>query len=516
MGADAPGAVPRRPGGGAGGLLLLQPPPRQGLHGGHPQVDGRLLHAGVHLHQEGAARADGVGQLADDHGDDDDGGGAGELDNRAVGGLAQVVEGHDVAQAQHRAGDDVGGHHQHVQGAAGPAPAADDDIGHEYAQHQDKEDSHGGEHEGVADIGGQAAAQLLIVLQGEALGKDEVGVVGLDKGAEDDDDLGQEGHQTDHGHRQSHEKPLPAVVLGDFGGTQGGHGVVLPGHPPLLQEQDDQGDDHDDHGDGAGQVGVAAGLAEILVKDQHRQGAEVAAGQDARGAEVGQGSHEHHQGARSDGGHDHGDGDGEQAAQLARAQVLRALLHRAVNGAHGPGYIEVDVGEELEGEHRADAPHAVDAGHLEAQQVGEPLGHHAGVAEQDDPAVRAQKGRAHEGEDDDDMPEGLARDVKAGHQVGHGHADENAGDGGHQADLQAVTQGLIVIFFGEEAVKIVKGEALLLAGEEAVDHQGGEGVDQKQQKHRENQDFYPEPEILVEGLAVLALQHESTSSVSFR
>ena len=68
----------------------------------------------------------------------------------------------------------------------------------------------------------------------------------------------------------------------------------------------------------------------------------------------------------------------------------------------------------------------------------------------------------------------------------------------------------------ENMVKIVKGEALLLAGEEAVDHQGGEGVDQKQQKHRENQDFYPEPEILVEGLAVLALQHESTSSVSFR
>ena len=29
-----------------------------------------------------------------------------------------------------------------------------DDIGHEYAQHQDKEDSHGGEHEGVADVGG--------------------------------------------------------------------------------------------------------------------------------------------------------------------------------------------------------------------------------------------------------------------------------------------------------------------------------------------------------------------------
>lgn len=299
----------------------------EGLHGGDAQADGGFLHRAFHLVEEGAARAHGVGQLPHHIGDDHDGRGAREDDGLAV-------ESHDQAYAQDGAGDDVGEHHEQIHGAGDFAALAHQDIGDQHAEDHDEHDGDGGEIVGVGDVGGQAAEDLLIVVQGEAA--DKAGEVRPDERGDDHRQLGQKAEEGHQRHRQRHQKALPAVQLHHLGRAQGGHGVVLAGHIELLQQQDAEGAGHHDDGQGAGHVGVAADLAHVSIVHQHRQHPGFALAQQHRGAKVGQGGHEHHHGPGQNRGHHHRKGDREQPPEPGGAQVFARLLQGAVDAAQGP------------------------------------------------------------------------------------------------------------------------------------------------------------------------------------
>ena len=67
----------------------------------------------------------------------------------------------------------------------------------------------------------------------------------------------------------------------------------------------------------------------------------------------------------------------------------------------------------------------------------------------------------------------------------------------------------------EETLEIVQGNPVSLRGIKTVHEQRIERIYKEKQEYDEDQDLHPEPEILVERLALLAFQHESTSLDSF-
>ena len=169
------------------------------------------------------------------------------------------------------------------------------------------------------------------MLEGKALREDEVGIVRLDEGTEDDNGLGQESDERDDGHGQGHQEPRKPVVFRDCRRAKRAHLIVPAGDPPLLDEENEQRDDDDDHRDGAGEVGVAARLAQILIVDENRQGTEVAAGQDAGRTEVGERCHKDHQRTGGDGGHDHRQRNGQDPPERRGTEVLTGLLQRGID-----------------------------------------------------------------------------------------------------------------------------------------------------------------------------------------
>ena len=155
----------------------------------------------------------------------------------------------------------------------------------------------------------------------------------------------------------------------------------------------------------------------------------------------------------------------------------------AVNGAHGAGNIQVNVREQLQRENRADSALAVNGRHLESEQVAEELCHNTGVAEQDDPAVCSEKRRTHQAQYDQDMPECFPCDVVPCLQVGHRHTDQPAQQRRDQADLQAVSQRLVIVLLLEETLEIVQGNPVSLRGIKTVHDQRIERIYKEKQEY---------------------------------
>ena len=168
----------------------------------------------------------GVGQTADDQGDDHDGHGTGE-------GKGLLAKSNQQGQANDSAWHNVGQHRQSIDGVVQGAGAADHQIGDEHRDHDDDDqcqDTHNG---GVFN---RAAQQLLggglVVAQREAGLEDSARAVA--EGQVDNVQLGQKGHSHQHIAVQMHQETGQALGVLLFHGVQGVHGKLEAAGGELL------------------------------------------------------------------------------------------------------------------------------------------------------------------------------------------------------------------------------------------------------------------------------------------
>ena len=276
-------------------------------------------------------------------------------------------------------------------------------------------------------------------------------------------------------------------------GTERTHHVVALIHHQLLEGQHQQGTGHDDDRQGGGHVGVDGTFRHVLVIDQYRQN-RVALAQQHRRTEVRKAGHEHHDTACKDGGQNDRQGDGPDAAQLAHTQVFRRLLQRAVYAVHGTGGVQIDVGEQMQGEYKDDAAPAVDRGRGGSKQSKE-LSQKSVAAHENDPGILTDKGRAHQAHDDKDVQNLFAGDVVPGHQIGDGNADDRCGQHSAKTDHHGADQSLVVVGLGKEADKVIQGEPLHLIGEHALGQYGVKRIDNEKAHNRDHNQLGEKPEI---------------------
>ena len=90
--------------------------------------------------------------------------------------------------------------------------------------------------------------------------------------------------------------------------------------------------------------------------------------------------------------------------------------------------------------------------------IGKCFRHQTCTAKEHDPAVRADKWRAHQTHDNENMDKILAKYVITGHHVSHRHANQQGGAGGHTGYEQASAQCRVIIFFRKETDIIFQGK----------------------------------------------------------
>lgn len=126
-----------------------------------------------------------------------------------------------------------------------------------------------------------------------------------------------------------------------------------------------------------------------------------------------------------------------------------------------------------------------------------------------DPRIRADERGREIRDHDKDVDETRAADLHAAQQIRHRHADERRYERGHDRDLKAVDERAPVILLREELHKVAQID--LPAGKKALDEQHTDGIDDEQQKEREQNERQrcPAVEALFSGVS-----HKSSSRMT--
>ena len=305
------------------------------------------------------------------------------------------------------------------------------------------------------------------------------------------------------------------MELGLLRGTQRTHGVIPLVHHQFLEAQHDQRAEHDDDGQRRCHVGVGGAFGHILVIHENRQHG-ITLAQQHGGAEVSQTGHEHHDAACQNGGQDNGQRHRPDAPDFVHAQILGGFLQGTVDAVHGAGGVQVDVGEQVQGKHEDDTAATVDRGRGHADLRQRPC-YQTVTAQQDDPGISADEGRAHQAHDDEDVQNFLARNVVAGDQISDGNAHQCRGKYRGEAHDHGAKQRLIVVGLGEETLEVIQRDALYLAGKHALRDDGVEGVDNEQAHCQNHEQLCEEPEIrFPAGIKPFVHRLSTSSLLSYR
>ena len=279
------------------------------------------------------------------------------------------------------------------------------------------------------------------------------------------------------------QEALDPPGLFPLDGMEGVHVELKLVRAPFLEEENDRGNDDGDDGDRRGKVVVRAGFAEILVIDDDGEGL-IAAADEQRRSVIGEGPHEDQQRRRQNRRHAQGDDHLEEAADAPHAHVLGGLQEAVVDILQGAGNQHEHQREELQAQHRYDAPEAVDGRGAHAGQLLDELGDDAVVPPQLHPGVGADEGRRHAAEDDDDLDQVFALDFIHVIEIGQGHAQNQGNDGRGDGQEKGIQKGLAVIGLGEELAKVIQGEIPVLG--DGLNQQPYQRIEQKQPVEPEN------------------------------
>jgi len=140
------------------------------------------------------------------------------------------------------------------------------------------------------------------------------------------------------------------------------------------------------------------------------------------------------------------------------------------------------------------------------------MGDEAVPAQHDDPGIGADERRAHQRHDDQDMHQMLAGHVVAGHQVGDGNADQRGKQDGVSADLQGIQQGAVIVLALKELREVGQRDATDAVGEEALDDDVVERIDDEDSQRGENEHLDVEPEVGMESLSRRPCTHKDNTS----
>ena len=249
-----------------------------------------------------------------------------------------LVVGSGQGNAQHRSRDDQRQHHDQIQRiACHPAPAHNN-VAYRHAEEHADEGCRGSQKEGVENGTGRGLQRQLEVIQTEL-------PVMHDRPA----GPGHRRHQNHHERRKRNkyharaEQPgQPGFPRGkgkDFRRAQGGHGVILPFHPQLL-EYGQQQRHHDQHGaERSGHGRVSAHFTDELAVRLLRKHLVIIADNGGY-AEVLNGHAEHDERAGGNGGRDDRQRHRAEYPPRGGSEVAGRLLQRAIHGIDRRGHHE--------------------------------------------------------------------------------------------------------------------------------------------------------------------------------
>ena len=445
------------------------------------EIFGGLFQRDRDLLQGSVAGAQGIGEAAHGEGEHDHDPHGGE---RTPARQLHIIEGAQKADAQHHAGDGEGG----ARGPIEPGPAdqlrAQHQIGDGSADDDVDEARQGGVDQGVLDIAKALAEDPRV------MGRR----VGVRQGAEGPDGGEGEQQQAHMGRQHQHEDQQHGAI-GDpfFVGLHLAFGeaaaaalfgiVVLARHGARREPHAQHGHDHQHHGNHiAHGVGDAdGGHAQIGLGGQHVLHAE----EQGRGQII-QHLHEDQRGAGDIAGHGQRQDDAAEEAKARASQILRRLLHAAVDVAHGGGEIDEDEGEIVDGLHEDHAIQPLHEGDLEIKPFIKQQVDRAVAAKQQQHGDSPHEGRHDQRQKGQGLDERRAAKVKTRGDIGQRQGDEGRDEHRHAGGVDGVPEGADEEIRAREIHEVDEREgARALLGEGDIDDGGDR---QRQKDHQKGGD----------------------------
>ena len=136
----------------------------------------------------------------------------------------------------------------------------------------------------------------------------------------------------------------------------------------------------------------------------------------------------------------------------------------------------------------------VNPAELDAEQAVDDAGEQAVAAQQLDPCVSADKRRGQVTDHDADVQPFAARDFVLARDVGDQQAQGGADQCGYDGDGKGVFQGVGVVFAGEEAGEVFKGQAVVRRIDDALVEDQDQGIHHKNHKQRQDQESQERPD----------------------
>ena len=347
------------------------------------------------------------------------------------------------------------------------------------SQHHHDDDGNDAELIGIDDAA-HAGRNGAIVIKAKAL--NELRTVRIAEGRDNDGDLRQHGDQRHDPHERRSQNALASRQLYHLRRTQRRHGIALTVQNPFLQKQHQHREDHRDYRHGARKGCAGGNLAQIPFVDQY--GKHLIAAADQRGrTEIRHGGHEHDQRRRKDRRQDDGQRYAANARKAVYAQRFAGFLQRTVEILQRGGGVHEYIREQLQRKYQQYALKAVDRTDIDSEGILEELRDVARLAQQQNPAVRADKGRRKHGKHYARLDHLFAPDIEAGSDIRHRQTQQHAQQRCAGADLQRIAQHLAIGGLAEE-LGIVRQRKMPVL-KEALQKQLAEGIQDK--KHAEDQ-----------------------------
>ena len=242
--------------------------------------------------------------------------------------------------------------------------------------------------------------------------------------------------------------------------THGSHYIVFLCNKMLLHQKDGSRTEYYYYRKSTCQVGISADLTHVLIIYKNRK-YHITFADEHWSTKVCQTGHKYHNGTGCNRRKDYRQCNGPQSAKLVTSQVLCSLFQTGVDASHSTGGIQINIREQLKSKYQDDTQFSVNTWKMDTK-LGKHICHQTRTSKQHDPAVGADKWRAHKAHDDKNMDELLAPYIITGHYIGNGNTYNQCGDRCYHRYKNTSSQCGIIIFLCEKSDIVLKGKAVHL------------------------------------------------------
>ncbi len=207
-------------------------------------------------------------------------------------------------------------------------------------------------------------------------------------------------------------------------------------------------------------MGISADFTHVLIVYKNRK-YHVTFADKHWSTKVCQTGHKYHDRASCNRRKDYRQCNGPKSAKFIASQVLCCLFQAGIDTSHSAGGIQINIGEQLKGKYQDNAQFSVNTWKLDAK-LGKHICYQTRTSKQHDPAVSADKWRAHKAHDDKNMDELLAPYIITGHYIGNGNTYHQCCDRSDHRYKNTSSQCRIIIFLCKKSDIVLKGKTIYL------------------------------------------------------